>query len=268
MTDPIRAAEAVGASCRSLLEEVARMGHCIGQHTVGEITSISDRAAAWLAENPPGQIAQPAPPAEGEMAELVALISQIALSWEPDACLLGNMTARQLTRVADLLQHGQSALYRLHRLQQENARFREPERTILCDILANGTLLSDPDGKRYGVPPAEGWAHPDKERATRAADLLAQRHPTPVPVSERPILKSSPFNDSQGRCWCGTGGLIDQTGDMPIEYPASWELREPSHGDDWLLPCNALPLPAGETPVNKGSESPLSEFGPNDMPLG
>jgi uncharacterized protein YjbI with pentapeptide repeats len=57
---------------------------------------------------------------------------------------------------ADLLQRGQSALHRLHRLQQENARFREPERTILCDILANGTLLPDPDGKRYGVLPADG----------------------------------------------------------------------------------------------------------------
>jgi hypothetical protein len=41
---------------------------------------------------------------------------------------------------------------RLHRLQQENHRFREPERTILCDILANGGLLPDPEGKRYGMP--------------------------------------------------------------------------------------------------------------------
>ena len=43
---------------------------------------------------------------------------------------------------------------RCHRLQQENHRFREPERTILCDILANGTLLPDPEGKRYGIPQA------------------------------------------------------------------------------------------------------------------
>lgn len=47
---------------------------------------------------------QPAPPAEGEVAELVALIRQIALTWEPDACLLGNMTAGQLARAADLLE--------------------------------------------------------------------------------------------------------------------------------------------------------------------
>jgi|694.fasta_scaffold15845_5 hypothetical protein len=39
---------------------------------------------------------------------------------------------------------------RLDRLQKENHRFREPECTILCDILANGTLLPDPNGSRYG----------------------------------------------------------------------------------------------------------------------
>lgn len=36
--------------------------------------------------------------------ELVALIRQIALAWEPDACLLGNMTAGQLACAADLLE--------------------------------------------------------------------------------------------------------------------------------------------------------------------
>lgn len=40
---------------------------------------------------------------------------------------------------------------RLYRLQQENHRFREPERTILCDLLANGELLPDPSGTRYGL---------------------------------------------------------------------------------------------------------------------
>lgn len=40
---------------------------------------------------------------------------------------------------------------RLYRLQQENHRFREPERTILCDLLANGDLLPDPTGTRYGL---------------------------------------------------------------------------------------------------------------------
>jgi hypothetical protein len=35
-------------------------------------------------------------------------------------------------------------------LQSEQKNFREPERTIVCDIIANGFLLPDPDGTRYG----------------------------------------------------------------------------------------------------------------------
>jgi hypothetical protein len=49
----------------------------------------------------------PVPPAEGEVGELVDQIHQIALAWEPDACLLGNMTAEQLARAADLLKRQQ-----------------------------------------------------------------------------------------------------------------------------------------------------------------
>jgi len=38
-----------------------------------------------------------------EREELAALIDQVALAWEPDVCLLGNMTAAQLARAAALL---------------------------------------------------------------------------------------------------------------------------------------------------------------------
>lgn len=41
-----------------------------------------------------------------EVSGLVLLIRQIALAWEPDVCLLGNMTAGQLARAADLLEQG------------------------------------------------------------------------------------------------------------------------------------------------------------------
>jgi hypothetical protein len=69
----------------------------------------------------------------------------------------------------------------------------------------------------------------------------------PVPVSERPILKSSPFNNSDGHCWCGTSDFIDEHGDRPVSYPASWELREPCSQDDCVLPHWALPVPANTT---------------------
>jgi len=68
----------------------------------------------------------------------------------------------------------------------------------------------------------------------------------PVPVSERPILKSSPFNNSDGHCWCGTSDFIDEHGDRPVSYPASWELREPCSQDDCVLPHWALPVPGAE----------------------
>lgn len=36
-------------------------------------------------------------------------------------------------------------------LQATQHLMRDPERTVVCDILANGTLLPDPDGTRYGA---------------------------------------------------------------------------------------------------------------------
>jgi hypothetical protein len=65
-----------------------------------------------------------------------------------------------------------------------------------------------------------------------------------VPVAERPILKSSDFNDANGHCWCGTRASVDETGDLPVEMPPSWELREPCAQDDCVLPHHALPIPA------------------------
>lgn len=65
----------------------------------------------------------------------------------------------------------------------------------------------------------------------------------PIPVSERPILKSDPFNDEEGRCWCGTKAFVDNTGDYPVEYPASWEFRVPTPDDDCVLPVNSFPQP-------------------------
>jgi hypothetical protein len=38
-------------------------------------------------------------------------------------------------------------------LQKVQNHMRDPERTIVCDILANGTLLPDPNGERYGFDP-------------------------------------------------------------------------------------------------------------------
>ncbi len=90
------------------------------------------------------------------------------------------------------------------------------------------------------------------ERLTRAATLLRQLSApapvvVPVAVSERPILKSSSFNNADGHCWCGTKASVDATGDLDVVLPPSWELREPCSQDDCVLPAHAIPLPqAGE----------------------
>ena len=95
---------------RPMLEQVAAMGDCIGANTVGAIMAISDRAAAWLAENPPGKLiaieprgcpipgacscVQPAPPAEGEVGELVKRLRD----WHTIS------TLEERARAAELLQ--------------------------------------------------------------------------------------------------------------------------------------------------------------------
>lgn len=44
---------------------------------------------------------------------------------------------------------------RVELLQQWQSRMRDPERTIVCDIIANGQTLPDVSGSRYGAhPPA------------------------------------------------------------------------------------------------------------------
>lgn len=50
---PRQATEALFA--RPLMEQVAALGDRIGEQTVGQVRALADRAAAWLAANPPGQ---------------------------------------------------------------------------------------------------------------------------------------------------------------------------------------------------------------------
>ena len=139
-------AEALAA--RPLMEQVVAMADCIGAQTVGQITAISNRAAAWLRDNPPGQ----------------------PVAIEPRGC---------------------------------------------------------------PTPGACSCVEP----ATAAPAVV------PVAVSERPILKSSPFNDAEGRCWCGAAAFSDNTGDLTVEHPPSWELRAPQLQDDCVAPHHAIPLP-------------------------
>ena len=113
---PETPAEALAA--RPLLEQVAAMADCIGAQTVGQVTAISNRAAAWLRQNPPGQpvaieprgcptpggcsCVEPAPPATepGEVGELVEFL---APSREQAGAISLDAVVK-LRRVATLLQ--------------------------------------------------------------------------------------------------------------------------------------------------------------------
>ncbi len=113
-------------------------------------------------------------PVPGDVQDLAGLIRQIALAWEPDARLLGNMTAGQLAR---------------------------------------------------------------------AAELLAQRYPQPVPVSERPWEREG-WCDEQGQCWWFNPGQPAMSN--PHIATSSWRLCRMLNGKPmgaYSLPTHALPLP-------------------------
>lgn len=75
--------------------------------------------------------------------------------------LLGNMALqslrageRQAEEIKGLRRSLEFYSTRCNLLQQWQSRMRDPERTIVCDILANGQTLPDPDGARYTpLPP-------------------------------------------------------------------------------------------------------------------
>ena len=74
------------------------------------------------------------------------------------------------------------------------------------------------------------------EELTRAATLLQQQAPQPVPVSER--LPGPEDCDAEGRCWFSPW---HQQG-----YAPNWRLIEPylrHFSDAWWLPAHALPTP-------------------------
>lgn len=76
--------------------------------------------------------------------------------WQPD--MLANL-AENLTRSRDFYKR------RVQLLERNQHRFREPERTILVDALANAQFLPDPDGSRYGKTGLDTEDGPDMVRS-------------------------------------------------------------------------------------------------------
>lgn len=188
------------ALCAELADELDHNRQCLLDDR--SLTHpLADRARAALAE----QAVEP------NRRQLMMLADDMGIASLGDAAEYAHaVLARWGTR-------GES---RLRRLQQENHRFREPERTILCDILANGTLLPDPSGKRYAAP-------------------------RPIPVSER--LPEAGDCDAERRCWWlkqrsnPDHDLLLPTWHLQRQGPVGSAFFRYTH---WL-PAHALPLPEG-----------------------
>ena len=63
----------------------------------------------------------------------------------------GKLMQDELVERCSWLEHSQDwNSRRVKMLSMFQKHMRDPERTLVCDILANGQLLPDPHGKRYG----------------------------------------------------------------------------------------------------------------------
>lgn len=62
-----------------------------------------------------------------------------------------------------LLASNETRRKKLRLLAMFQKKMRDPERTLVCDILANGQLLPDPNGERYGFNPEDVRNNSKKE---------------------------------------------------------------------------------------------------------
>lgn len=73
-------------------------------------------------------------------------------------CSAEDAAARAVARIAELESSRDFYKRRCDLLQQWQGRMRDPERTLVCDVLANGLTLPDPNGTRYGYTKENGDA--------------------------------------------------------------------------------------------------------------
>jgi hypothetical protein len=274
-------------AARPLLEAVARMGDRIGQHTVSEITVISDRAAAWLAENQPGQpvaieprgcpapgacscVEAPAPadPSDFQTLQGIALdmveslrpivlpeilgVLRRAIKQAPAPAPAadgerdhvpgaGNMVpAAYAARLRRCPTHGQLPANAwacpecLRELREGLARLRgsavdgeREEREELATFLTKEAVAMD------------CWFERDTaKKVRRAAALLRQPAPVPVPVADRPWEQPG-WCDAEGRCWLR--GKVE--GDWRLMYPLNSGVPQLRYAFDFSLPHWAIPQP-------------------------
>lgn len=84
--------------------------------------------------------------AEDAAARAVARIAELNGQIERQAAVL----RQQRAQIAELERSRDFYRRRCDLLQEWQSRMRDPERTLVCDVLANGLTLPDPNGTRYG----------------------------------------------------------------------------------------------------------------------
>lgn len=83
-----------------------------------------------------------------EHAALLGLVADIrAAVGDPTGKLMQDELVQHCEKLSQSLDWNRRRVEMLARFQK---RMRDPERQLVCDILANGQLLPDPTGRRYG----------------------------------------------------------------------------------------------------------------------
>ena len=98
-----------------------------------------------------------------ELDGVVGRMILLTKDHEPDGWPAVRM--KDITRLLNGLHFYRS---RVELLAKHQLTMRDPERTLVCDIIANGQLLPDTDGKRYGYPPnASGESPADSQKGMK-----------------------------------------------------------------------------------------------------
>lgn len=162
---------------------------------------------------------QPAPPAAGEVGELVAWLRDRAES----TSLAHN--ALRITRAADLLE-----------------RHPAPVPALAGELLKEAAWLRN----ECSAENADGnWISMSIDQALDLASLLErQAAPVPMAVSER--LPGAEERDSDECCWWFYPETDDTLPVWALGYGNdAWEIEKPPSPTHWL-PAHTLPLPQGE----------------------
>lgn len=77
---------------------------------------------------------------DGDLAFILDYLIECAKGWEPKARLLGNARAEDIIRAIVMVKNKAAwCALRVNRLQHAQQFMRDPERKMVCDIIANGS---------------------------------------------------------------------------------------------------------------------------------